>query len=197
VPQAWAHDRERCRPAGSPADRPCAPTPQRARPRLARACAAGVPAKGGPGDGVEGADRHLRVWLEARPQAYGWAVAGQEEAWLGGRQPQVKPLGAALPPAGWTRRSAGDSATGPRWSDWRWRPRAEPQEPGWRRWLLVRRRLSVPTALTASRVFAPQDTPLAAVVQVAGTRWTIDSRFEAATGEMGLDDSAVRSWTGG
>jgi SRSO17 transposase len=37
---------------------------------------------------------------------------------------------------------------------------------------------------------------LAEVVRVAGTRWTIESSFEAAKGEVGLDHDAVRSWTG-
>ena len=45
-------------------------------------------------------------------------------------------------------------------------------------------------------VFVPQDTTLADVVQVAGIRWTIESGFEAAKGEVGLDDYEVRSWTG-
>lgn len=196
VPKEWANDRERCRQAGIPADRPFATKPQLARQMLARAFAAGVPAKWVTGDSVYGADRRLRVWLEARPQAYVLAVSGQEYAWLGWRQQQVKTILAALPPEGWTRLSAGDGSKGPRWYDWRWLPLAEPQEPGWRRWLLVRRSLSVPTELTAYMVFAPQDTTLAEVVQVAGTRWTIESSFEAAKGEVGLDDYEVRSWTG-
>jgi len=87
--------------------------------------------------------------LEAPSQAYVLAVSGQEYAWLGWRQQQVKTIVAALPPEGWTRLSAGDGSKGPRWYDWRWLPLAEPQEPGWRRWLLVRRRLSVPTELPA------------------------------------------------
>ena len=29
-----------------------------------------------------------------------------------------------------------------------------------------------------------------------GIRWTIESSVEAAKGEVGLDDSEVRSWTG-
>jgi SRSO17 transposase len=45
-------------------------------------------------------------------------------------------------------------------------------------------------------VFAPQDTTLAEVVPVAGTRWTSESSFAAAKGEVGLDDDEVRSWTG-
>ena len=64
------------------------------------------------------------------------------------------------------------------------------------RWLLVRRSVSDPTDLTAFVVFAPQDTTLVEVVQVAGTRWTIESSFEAAKGEVGLDHYEVRSWTG-
>jgi SRSO17 transposase len=50
--QAWANDRERCRQAGIPADRPFAPKPQRARQLLAGACAAGVPATWVTGDRV-------------------------------------------------------------------------------------------------------------------------------------------------
>jgi SRSO17 transposase len=73
---------------------------------------------------------------------------------------------------------------------------AEPLEPDWRRWLLVRRRVSSPQALQAEVVFAPQATPLEEVVRVAGTRWTIEQRFEAAKGDVGLDHDEVRSWTG-
>jgi SRSO17 transposase len=61
---------------------------------------------------------------------------------------------------------------------------------------LVRRSLSDPTDLTAYVVFAPQDTPLEEGVRVAGTRWTMESGFEAAKREVGLDHSAVRRWTG-
>jgi hypothetical protein len=34
------------------------------------------------------------------------------------------------------------------------------------------------------------------LVRVAGMRWTIESCFEAAKGEVGLDEYEVRSWTG-
>jgi hypothetical protein len=34
------------------------------------------------------------------------------------------------------------------------------------------------------------------VVRVSGTSWTIESDFEAAKGEVGLDHYEVRSWTG-
>ena len=115
--------------------------------------------------------------------------------WLGGQQRQVKTLVAGLPAEGGTRLSAGAGTHGPRWSDWRWRPLADPVDPPWRRWLLVRRSGSNPTELTASVVFAPQGTTLAEVVRVAGTRWTVESGFEEAKGEVGLDQDEVRRWT--
>jgi SRSO17 transposase len=196
LPKGWTDDRERCQQAGIPADRPFATKPQLARQLLARAFAAGVPTKWVTGDCVYGADRQLRRWLEVQPQAYVLTVSGKEYVWLEGQQRQVKTLVASLPMEGWTRLSAGDGAKGPRWYDWRWLPLAEPLEPGWGRWLLVRRSVSAPAELTAYVVFARQATTLAEVVRIAGTRWTIESGFEAAKSEVGLDHYEVRSWTG-
>jgi SRSO17 transposase len=145
---------------------------------------------------VYGDNRGLRRWLEARSQAYGLAVSGQEYVWLGGQPRQVKTLLAALPEESWTRLSAGNGTTGPRGYDGRWLPLAQSAEAGGRRWRLVRRRVSTPAALQAYVVFAPQATTLEAVVRVAGSRWTIESGVEAATGDVGLDHDAVRTWTG-
>ena len=97
---------------------------------------------------------------------------------------------------GWCRLRAGDGTKGPRWYDWRWLPLAAPLPPHWRRWLLVRRSLRDPTERTAYIVFAPAETALHTVVQVAGRRWTIERCFEEAKGEVGLDQYEVRSWTG-
>jgi len=55
--------------------------------------------------------------------------------------------------------------------------------------------VSDPKEVTAFVVFAPHETPLEGVVRVAGSRWTIESGFEAAKGAVGLDDYEVRSWT--
>jgi SRSO17 transposase len=163
---------------------------------LQRTLVAGVPAKWVTGDSVYGDDRRLRVWLEAQPQAHVLAVSGQDYVWLDGRQRQVKTTLAVLPAEGWTRLSAGEGAKGPRWYDWRWLPLAEPLEPDWRRWLLVRRSVRGPQERQAYVVFAPQATPLEEVVRMAGTRWTIEQLFEAAKGDVGLDHYEVRSWTG-
>jgi SRSO17 transposase len=52
------------------------------------------------------------------------------------------------------------------------------------------------TDLTAYVVFAPHESALETVVRVAGSRWTVESCFEAAKGEVGLDQYEVRSWAG-
>jgi SRSO17 transposase len=196
LPKVWTEDGERCRQAGIPTDRAFATKPQLARQMLARAFAAGVPAQWVTGDSVYGDNRRLRLWLESRPQPYVLAVSGKESVGLGSQQRQVKTLLASLPPEGWTRLSAGDGSKGPRWYDWRWLPLSAPQAPGWGRWVLVRRSISTPTELTTYMVFAPHSTPLQEVVRVAGSRWTVESGFEEAKGEVGLDHYEVRSWTG-
>jgi SRSO17 transposase len=196
LPAAWTNDRARCQRAGIPDERRFATKPQLAKQLLARAFAAGTPATWVTGDSVYGDDRRLRMWLESCPRAYVLAVSSKEYVWLGWRQRRVSTMLAALPDEGWTRLSAGDGAKGPRWYDWSWLPVADPLEPNWRRWLLVRRSVSAPKELQAYVVFVPQDTTLAEVVRVAGTRWTSESCFEAAKGEVGLDHYEVRSWTG-
>jgi SRSO17 transposase len=154
---------------------------------LERTLAAGAAAAWVTGESVYGDDRRLRVWLESQAQAYVLAVSGKEYVWLGWQQRQVQTVLAALPAEGWTRLSAGAGAKGPRWDDWRWLPLADPMQPDWRRWLLVRRSLGDPTDLTAYVVFAPHETAIDTAVHVAGSRWTIESCFEAAKGEVGLD----------
>jgi SRSO17 transposase len=196
LPKAWTEDPARCRQAGIPEDRRFATKPQLARHMLARALAAGVPAAWVTGDSIYGDDRRLRMWLESCPQAYVLAVSGKEYVWLDWRQRQIKTILARLPEDGWTRLSAGAGAKGWRWYDWRWLPLADPLHPDWRRWLLIRGSIGDPKDLAAYVVYAPQDTTLEDVVGVAGARWTIESSFEAAKGEVGLDHYEVRSWTG-
>ncbi len=196
LPQAWTNDSARCERAGVPEKQPLATKPQLARQLLTRAFDARVPMAWVTGDSVYGNDRRLRVWLEEQEHAYVMAVSGQEYVWRAGRQYQVKGILAALATEGWARLSAGDGAKGPRWDDWMGLSLAAPWQPDWRRWLLVRRSLSDPTELTAYVVFAPHETTLATVVQVAGSRWTIERCFEEAKGEVGLDQYEGRGWTG-
>ena len=124
------------------------------------------------------------------------AVSGNEYVWVGWQPRHVKTVLAALPKNGWIRLRAGAGTKGPRWYDWLWLPLADPVDSQWRRWLLVRGRVSDPQERQASVVFAPQDTSLGEVVRVAGTRGTLERCFAAAKSAVGLDHDEVRSWTG-
>jgi hypothetical protein len=63
--------------------------------------------------------------------------------------------------------------------------------------LRVRRSVAKPHELTFSLTPAPEATTRAERVRVAGARWTIESLFEPAKGEVGLDQYEIRSWVGG
>jgi len=80
--------------------------------------------------------------------------------------------------------------------DGAWLPYWSDAESGWQKGLLIRRKLAHPEAFTFYLTLAPEGTGLSDLVRVAGTRWTIEACFEAAKGEVGLDQYEVRSWTG-
>jgi SRSO17 transposase len=191
LPQGWAADMARRAAAGVPETIGFATKPQLGLAMLERALDAGVPCGWVAGDSVYGADHRLRHAIEARRRGYVLAVtSGQRlglvpvEEWL-----------AEIPPGGWQRLSAGAGAKGPCLHDWAYLP-CRGAVPGWRKGLLVRRSTARPEDLTYYLTHAPETTTLAELVRVAGTRWIIESCFEEAKGEVGLDQYEVRSWTG-
>ena len=100
-----------------------------------------------------------------------------------------------VPADGWMRLSAGEGAKGPRLDDWAYLPHSGAQD-DWQKALLIRAKIDQPDDLAFFLTLAPAGTPLETLVRIAGTRWTIEACFEAARGEVGLDQYEVRSWTG-
>ncbi len=127
-------------------------------------------------------------------------MRANERVWIGTgarlRQLRAAQVAAKIPPGQWQRLSAGEGAKGPRLYDWALQALVGPVDPGWSRWLLVRRRLSEPTELAYYVGFGPAGTSLAEMVRVAGSRWAIEESFETAKGEVGLDQYEVRRWLG-
>jgi SRSO17 transposase len=196
LPESWTNDRARCRAVGIPDTEPFATKPQMALVMLQDAVAAGVPFRWVTGDSVYGDFRTIRLWLETLPKGYVMAVSGKETVTKNWHTHRVSTFVKKPPSEGWERLSAGDGAKGPRLYDWVRIPLQTPLVEGWSRWLLLRRSISDPSDITAYVCFAPSETTLAALVQVAGRRWTIEACFEAAKGEVGLDHYEVRSWQG-
>lgn len=124
------------------------------------------------------------------------AVPANEYVWVGHRQVQVQEIQAGLLAEEWQPRACGLGAKGPRVYDWQCRALAAPAGQPWGRYLLCRRSREDPARTQAYLVLAPQGCALQTLVQVAGTRGCIESGFEAAKGEVGLDEYEVRSATG-
>ncbi len=209
LPQEWAGDEKRRNQVQVPEDQAFLTKPQLAEQMLERAFEAGVQAAWVTADTVYSSGK-VRQLLEERQQPYVLAVPANFMLRLvadsGLQQPRIAELFKTLGPNVWKRLSAGSGSKGERLHDWAWlslrdlsttHPALAPLiEPGFDRWFLARRSLDDPEELAYYVVFAPQHTELAEVVQIAGTRWTIETGFEAVKGEAGLDEYETRSWTG-
>ena len=193
LPEVWANDAARRSAAGVPAETAFATKPQLGRQMLTRAFAAEVPCRWVTGDSVYGADYALRRSIERNGRGYVLAVTSRQR--LGFKT--VADWLEDVPSGAWQRLSAGEGAKGPRLYDWVHLPCGWLEAPeGWQKGLLIRRKLAQPGAFTFYLTLAPEAAGLSDLVRVAGMRWTIEACFEAAKGEVGLDQYEVRSWTG-
>lgn len=207
LPEDWAEDELRRKAAGVPEDRSFLRKPQLAQAMLERAFKAGVTPAWVVADTLYAS---LRTFLEKRKQPYVLAVPANFMLRFisdeGIRQSRIDSLFEVTDSVAWQRLSAGEGTKGQRLYEWAWlslrdlstkRPDLAPMiEPGFDRWFLARRSLDDPEDIAYYLVFAPELTTLAKVVNVAGTRWAIETGFEALKSEAGLDDYETRSWTG-
>lgn len=200
LPQSWANDDTRREAARIPATARFKTKPELARAMLERAFEAGVPHAWVTADTVYGSDRSLRLFLEEHDQPFVMAVARSEKLWHAGpTYHTAEALAGAVGAETWRRLSAGDGAKGPRLYDWAlidlWRLQLSSEERAWGHYLLVRRSLEDPADRAYYVVFARRaEATLETLARVAGTRWQIESAFEEAKGDCGLDEYEVRTW---
>jgi SRSO17 transposase len=197
LPEEWTLDRVRCREAGIPDEVGFATKGDLAQRMLARAFAAGVPAKWVVADTVYGSDE-MRAWLEEQQRHFVLAVPETHTVWITGQPQPMGLVAALLPQEAWVPLSAGEGSQGPRLYEWAWLqlpvpPEAEASNRG--SWILIRRSLSAPSKRAYYRVSGPVGTTLSEAVRVAGRRWSIEEGLEEAKGEVGLDQYEVRTWT--
>lgn len=196
LPQQWIEDGPRCRAAGIPEEADFQTKPMLGRGMLERAFAAGMPCGWVAGDEVYGHDSKLRRWLEEGHRPYVLAVGSDQRLWRQDmRQHRVDEIASQLPQRAWKRLSAGHGAKGERLYDWALLPWAEQE--GWKHALLVRRSLEEEPEYAFYFTYAPkQKSTLKTLVSVAGRRWAVESAFQMAKGECGLDHYEVRHWQG-
>ena len=195
LPREWVGDIERREEAGIPQRVRFSTKGELAKEMLRRAFEAGVPARWVVADTVYGTARGLRGWLEEHERSYVLAVPATQGVYHGGRQRQVRALDKMLPDEAWVRLSAGRGSKGERLYDWACVSLPDPdtqKEAG--RWLLLRRHIDDPSELAYYLAYGPKGTPPEELIRVAGSRWAIEDSFEAAKGEVGLDEYEVRKW---
>ena len=197
LPKSWTEDPDRCRAAGIPDQVGFATKPALATQMLTRTLDAGVPAAWVTGDEVYGSDPKLRAELEARGIGYVLAVACDHRVVAGGHSWPADALVRGVPARAWQWVSAGRGAKGHRLYDWAF-VRLDDGDPSpggqaGQRWLLVRRNPKT-RELAFYHCWTPRPVLLATLVRVAGSRWTIEERFQTGKGLVGLDQHQVRRW---
>jgi len=199
LPASWTDDPDRCAAAGVPDDIKFATKPQLALQMIEDALDAGVDAAWVTGDEVYGNDALLRAKLRARQIGYVLAVRCDTalQRWDYPNQTiTAKRLGDHLPAEVWGRYLCGWGSKGPRYYDWAWVTIVETEDDGSRQghhWLLFRRNPT--TGETAYyRCWAPTTVSLPTLTWTAGLRWPVESCFQDAKGQTGLDQHQVRCW---
>jgi SRSO17 transposase len=197
LPREWVDDRARREEAGVPEEVRFATKGELAKEMLRRALEAGVPARWVVADTVYGTARGLRGWLEKRGSSYVLAVPETQGIYHDGSQRQARTVAKVLPEEAWFGASAGRGSKGERLYDWACVALLNSdrtQQTG--RWLLMRRSIEDPNEYAYYLAYGPAETPVRELIQIAGRRWSIEDSFEAAKGEVGLDEYEVRKWDG-
>ena len=141
----------------------------------------------------------LRRVLEERGQPYVLAVRSNHCLRFIGEDGFVKTdpatLADALDAKAWSPHAAGEGSKGLRLYDWARVGLPWTGDPGFERFLLIRRSRR-PRRAGLLFVLRPAGTALAELAAVAALRWTIEECFQRTKTDLGLDHCEARSWHG-
>jgi len=145
-----------------------------------------------------------RVWLE-RPETRIPPSKGKgrppSRARLAPGAPQpirVDELAVQLPRRAWRKHRVKDGEKGPIQARFAFVRAVAVRDklPGPELWVVFRRSLGASPELKVFISDAPADTLRRELVRVSGMRWPIETCFEEAKGELGMDEYQTRSWRG-
>ena len=198
IPKEWIEDTERRKEAGVPKEAKFQTKPEMGLEMIQEATKAGVAYRWVTGDSAYGDYTTMRHWLEENGKYYVLNISRNEYIY----HEYVGSLLTNLLTEGWFEASCGDGSKGARVYDWQILATSGKVPKGFKRVMLVRRSknerssFSKPDEMKAYIAFAPIDTPDTKLVEVAGTRWTVETCFKESKGEVGLDHYEVRSYGG-
>jgi SRSO17 transposase len=102
----------------------------------------------------------------------------------------------SLPIEAQGRHRASTGSKGNRLYDWACALLPDPDTAEAGRWLLMQCSIDDPAEYAYYLAYGPAETPVHELIRIAGRRWSIESSFKAAKGEVGLDEYEVRKWDG-
>lgn len=181
LPREWAKDLDRRTAASIPAGVHFASKIILAERMLARAFAAGVPARWVVADSFYGRSGAFRRWLEERERAYAVMIPRTNAIDYRGRRIRVEQIAEQLPTS--------DSAP------WLCLMLSGEHADRMGRWLLVRRDADDPRDDRYWLAYGPAATTEEELVRICDTRWHVEECFAQAKGEVGMDQYEVRTWT--
>lgn len=220
--EAWAQNEERRQKAGVPEEVEFATKIELARQLVDQAITDKLPIRWVGADAVYGAsfefrqgliDHRLRFVLGVRANTYVYTQRPillspsparrprkpgrpRTRKRIKGTSERVDQIAGRFQPNDWKRIAVADGSKGCRVYDWAAR-RVFSRKAGRGTqdlWLVVRRSLAKPSEMAYYLGWAPAQTPLVVLAQVASGRWQIEQCFLEAKGEVGLDDYQVRKW---
>lgn len=144
------------------------------------------------------------IW-RTRPKVHTpkWQGHGRHPTRLRLRNPnqdpmQVKDLVRRIPKQDWLQAVIKEGSKGPIACEFAFLRVIESRDnlPATELWLIIRRNLDDRSMIKYYFSNAPAKTPLNEFVRISGMRWPIETIFEEAKGEVGLDHYEMRSWLG-
>ena len=111
---------------------------------------------------------------------------------------ELRTLAASLPRSAWKRYLIKEGSKGPMWAEFAFLRVTSVRHglPGPRVWAVLRRSLRAPVELKFHLSNAPLACERRDLAQMSGWRWPVETTFEEAKGEVGMDHYETRSWLG-
>ena len=196
LPQVWIDDKDRRKEAKIPESIEFLTKPQLAVSMFRRVIDSNMPFYWAVGDEVYGRDDQLRQMLEDAGKGYVLAVPCNEHYYLNDQIGTTREHAEQLADEQWQRLSCGSGTKGERYYDWALVAFQNLAKSGFQKALLFRRSIEKPDEIAYYICHYTPSTKIEEVVRVAGSRWAIESAFEQAKQQVGLDQYEVRLWTG-
>jgi SRSO17 transposase len=189
LPASWSSAPARRARTKVPEQVAFATKPQLLQAMIERALTAQVPFTWVTADEAYGDNGPLRRFLEHQRIGYVLAVSRAHHLATAAGPIRAETAATRVPRAAWQQLSCGPGAKGHRRYDW-----ALVATTSGAHQLLIRRSIHQPTELAFYLCHSTSPVTLHQLVQVAGTRWTIEECFQTAKNETALDHYQVRQY---